>query len=251
MAAPSRIITLTPHATELVFAAGAGAQIVGTVQSSDYPERALTITRVGDGLSTSLEQVIALEPDWVIGWPSALLSQLGTLGIRTMTSSPESLEDIGRSVITLGKMFGTDTQAQAWYTRFSQDIERLDDFVATDQSQIVNIVVLASNDGQFVIGRHALINDTLKRCGATNPFAQTQAPAPLVSPESLIAAKPDVIISGRPLENPLPTMLTVPLAVIDADSLYRPGPRFINAARQICMLADQVRHKRSQQRTIQ
>lgn len=245
VAAPSRIITLTPHATELVFAAGAGDQIVGTVESSDFPDPTKAIPRVGDGLNTSIEQVIALKPDWVVGWPSPLLSQLQTLGIRTFESDPDSLEAIGQEVLQLGSQFGTETAARAWHAKFTQDMAKLKGFADQDNGQPVKIVVLASSDGQFVIGRHALINDTLERCGAVNPFAQTQAAAPQISAESLLAAKPAVIISGRPLDSPLPMTPTVPLAIIDADSLYRPSSRFINAAIEICMLADQARQKRS------
>ncbi|MCD8504117.1 MAG: helical backbone metal receptor [Burkholderiaceae bacterium] len=247
IASPSRIVTLTPHATELVFAAGAGDQIVGTVDSSDFPESAKSVTRIGDGLNTSAEQIIALKPDWVVGWPSPLLQQLKSLGIQTFESNPASLEAISQEVLQLGKTFGTEEQAQAWQGNFSRELDELNQLNNPKTVKPVRVVVLASSDGQFVIGRHALINDALARCGAVNPFAQTQAAAPQTSAESLIAAKPDVIISGRPLDNPLPMTLTVPLAIVDADSLYRPGPRFINAAIEICKLADQARQRRSKQ----
>lgn len=240
-----RIVTLTPHATELVFAAGAGDQIVGTVESSDFPEAAKSIARVGDGLNTSAEQVIALEPDWVVGWPSPLLSQLKSLGIGVFESDPASLEAIGQEVLRLGEAFGTEDKARAWQAAFSQKVSSLGQYSTPAAGKQVRVVVLASADGQFAIGRHSLINDTLARCGAINPFAQTQAAAPQISAESLIAAKPDVMISGRPLESLQPMTLAVPLAVIDADSLYRPGPRFINAAIEMCKLAHSVHGKRA------
>ena len=244
---PARIITLTPHATELVFAAGAGGQIVGTVESSNFPTAAQAIPRVGNGINTSVEQVLALQPDWIIGWPSILLSQLAAFDIQTLTSSPESLEAIGQTVLDLGEAFETLPAAQAWHKEFAQKLSQLDQVattdVGTDQTTTdpVRIVVLASSDGQFVIGRHALINNTLKRCGAVNPFAATLSPAPQISPESLIAAKADVIISGTPLDNWQFTAQNALLTVIDPDSLYRPGPRFIDAALVICDLAQQAR----------
>lgn len=241
----ARIVTLTPHATELVFAAGAGGQIVGTVDSSDFPRAAKSIARVGDGLNTSVEQVIALQPDWVVGWPSPLLSQLKSLGMQTFESNPDSLEAIGQEVVQLGQVFGTESQARAWQAEFSEQVRKLGQYQAPSTTAPVRMVILASADGQFAIGRHALINHTLARCGATNPFAQTQAAAPQISAESLIAAKPDVMISGRPLYNPQPMTPTVALAVIDQDSLYRPGPRFINAATEMCALADALRRQRS------
>jgi len=242
-----RIVTLAPHATEIVFAAGAGDQIVGTVESSDFPEPAKVIPRVGDGLNTSAEQVLALNPDWVIGWPSSLLSQLDGLGIDTMAASPDSLEDIGQAVLQIGQIMGTLPDAQAWHRQFMQQMQSLGEFDADATDKPLRVVVLASANAQYVIGRHALINDALKRCGGINPFAQTQAAAPQISRESLIAAKPDVIISGMAPDNPQTMTLIAPLAVIDADSLYRPGPRFINAAQAICQLAQQKRQPRSKQ----
>ena len=242
-----RIVTLAPHATESVFAAGAGQQIVGTVASSDFPELARSIPKVGDGLNTSAEQVLALNPDWVIGWPSSLLSQLGELGIDTMTVNPESLEGIGQSVLQLGQIMGTLPDAQAWHKQFTHQMQSLDEFDANTSEKPLRVVILASANAQYVIGRHTLINDTLERCGAINPFAQTQAAAPQISRESLIAAKPDVIISGTAPDNPQTMKLIAPLAVMDEDSLYRPGPRFINAAKAICQLVQQKRQQRSKE----
>lgn len=235
----ARIVTLTPHATELVFAAGAGDQIVATVASSDFPAAAQSIKRIGDGLTTSVEQVVSLKPDWVVGWPSPLMSQLQSLGIQTFTSNPDSLESIGQEVLALGQVFGTQDQAQAWQAQFTQTIDELDAYRPTGVGEPVRVVVLASADGQFAIGRHALINHTLARCGAINPFAQTQTAAPQVSRESLIAAKPDVMISGGTLNHAQPMTPIVPLTVIEADSLYRPGPRFADAALALCKLVKQ------------
>lgn len=245
--AGERIITLTPHATELVFAAGAGDQIVGTVQSSDFPAAAKQISRVGDGLNTGAEQVIALNPGVVIGWPSPLISQLQSLGIQTYVSDPDSIEAIGQEVLQLGQSLGTLPQAQAWHDQFTQKIDQLTEFGTDQTDDPIRVVILASSDAQFVIGRHELINSTLTRCGAINPFAAAHAPAPQISPESLIAAKPDVIISGSPSEDPQFITLQAPLHVVSADSLYRPGPRFIEAALEICALASQARLKRSKQ----
>ena len=235
----SRVVTLTPHATELVFAAGAGDQIVGTVHASDFPPAAQSIVRVGDGLTTSAEQVLALRPDWVVGWPSPLLSRLESLGIQTFTSNPDSLEAIGQEVAQLGQALGTHEQAQAWQTAFKRQLAELDRHRPRTGAEPVRVVILASADGQFAIGRHRLINHTLARCGATNPFAPTQAAAPQIGPESLIAADPDVMINGTPLRHTQPMMPAVPLAVIEADWLYRPGPRFVDAALAICKLVQQ------------
>ena len=230
--AGGRIVTLTPHATELVFAAGAGHQIVATVASSNYPAAAKDIERIGDGVNTSIEQVLAWSPDWVIGWPSPLMTQLQSLGIQTWVSNPQSLEAIGTEVLEIGQRLGDPDQALAWHADYSARLAQLSHTAQTD----LRVVIFASADGQFVIGRHALINEALKRCGATNPFAASAASAPLVSAESLIAVDADVMISGRPMDNTATLPQAIPLYVVDADKLYRPGPRFVDAALEICAL---------------
>lgn len=235
LATPTRIITLTPHATEMVFAAGAGEQIVATVESSNYPPAALEIARIGDGLNTSIEQVLAWSPDWVIGWPSPLMSQLQTLGVRTWVSDPDSIEAIGAEVLAMARAFGHEGAAHAWHEQYQADLAKL----GNDIDQPLKVVVLASTDGQFVIGRHALINQALARCGAVNPFGRNRAQAPQISVESLIAVNPDVMMGGRPLDQTTVLPMLAPLYVIDADTLYRPGPRFLQAALEICELVHQ------------
>ncbi len=230
--ASPRIVTLTPHATELVFAAGAGHQIVATVSSSNYPVAAKDIERIGDGVNTSIEQVLAWSPDWVIGWPSPLMTQLETLGIQTWVSNPQSLESIGTEVLDMAQRLGDPDAAAAWHADYTARLMQLRPKAQTE----MRVVLFASSDGQFVIGRHDLINETLGRCGATNPFAASAASAPLVSAESLIAVEADVMISGRPMDNIATLPQAIPLYVVDADKLYRPGPRFLDAALEICAL---------------
>lgn len=237
-----RIVTLTPHATEMVFAAGAGDQIVGTVESSDFPASARAIARVGNGLDTSAEQVLALEPDWVVGWPSPLISQLRALGVPTFVSNPESLEAIRDEILALGQRFGTSRQAKDAAAELDHQLAKLDAMTPKASDTPIKAVVLASSDARFVIGRHTLMNHTLRRCGATNPFAATQAAAPQINLEGLMAAAPDVLITGEAPAQGQTMQIAFPLTVIDADSLYRPGPRFFEAAIAICKLIQEQNH---------
>ena len=65
-----RIVTLTPHGTELVFAAGAGSRLAGATAFSNYPREAMRIPRVGDAARLDRERLLTLAPDLVIAWPS-------------------------------------------------------------------------------------------------------------------------------------------------------------------------------------
>src|SRR5690606_13623119 len=107
--ASQKIITLAPHATELIFAAGAGDQITATVQSSDYPPQAREIPRIGDGVHINVETLLAMQPDIVIAWlpteaVQALKPGLSAAGIQLLFSTPRKLDDIPNDIRRFGKL---------------------------------------------------------------------------------------------------------------------------------------------------
>ena len=247
-----RVLTLTPHATELVFAAGAGNQIVATVQASNYPDAAQTIARLGDGLNTSLEQVLAWRPDLIVGWPSPLMQRLQALGKSVFITSPQSIEDIVQDIASLARILQTEDLARESLDSLGQQARQLDlaridlrDNTASASAahKPVRVLVMAGVNDEFVIGRDRLINQVLERCGATNPFANSHSLAPQVSLESIISTKPDLIVTGYPPGRQVANLATV--LVVDPDLLYRPGPRFIQAAQQICEALNVVRSKQT------
>lgn len=233
-----RILSLTPHATEMLFAAGAGEFIVATVTSSDYPAQAQSIPKLGDGLNTSVEQVLDWQPDWVVGWPSTLMTQLKSLGVKTMVLEAQSLDEIPVLIHDIGERLDTVDQADVQSAQLFDRIQKLSRKVTPRPPADVDVAVLASPDGQYVLGKHSLINQTLDLCGGQNVFADTLAAAPAVSLESLLAANPKIVFSGHSPPAWLADQFEV--MVIDPDWLYRPGPRFINAAEQICTKLEQV-----------
>jgi ABC-type Fe3+-hydroxamate transport system substrate-binding protein len=237
-----RVVSLTPHVTELIFAAGAGHTIVATVNASDFPEAALDIDRIGDGLNTSAEQVLALQPDWVMGWPSELMTQLQALGVETVVLEPSSVIQIAQQVKTLGLLLGTESVADAKSQKITADIASIAAEVRDQSAPRLPVIVLASPDGQYVLGRQALINDALALCGARNIFAEALSVAPSVSLEGLIAADPSLVITGY--EPPAWLAERFRVAVIDPSWLYRPGPRFVQATQQICTAIAQARQSK-------
>jgi len=239
---PPRVVSLTPHVTELIFAAGAGHTIVATVNASDYPQAAQGIDRIGDGLNTSAEQVLARQPDWVMGWPSALMTQLQALGVETVVLEPTSMVQIAQQIRTLGLLLGTESVADAKSQEITAEIAAIADEMTDQSAPPLPVIVLASQDGQYVLGRQALTNDALTLCGARNIFAEALSVAPSVSLEGLIAANPALVITGYEPAAWLADRFTV--AVIDPNWLYRPGPRFVQAMRQICTAVRQARQSR-------
>src|SRR3972149_4140998 len=111
-----RIIRLAPHMTELLCAAGAGGQVVGTVEYSNYPPAAQRVARIGDSAQLDLERIVALKPDLVVVWRGGnaqrQLEKLLQLGIPVFYNEPRRLPDIARALEQLGRLAGTEAVAQ-------------------------------------------------------------------------------------------------------------------------------------------
>src|SRR5213079_1482847 len=126
---PRRIVTLAPSLTELVFAAGGGAALVGTSALSDFPPAARNIARVGDAGRLDVERVIALKPDLVLIWQrgatSRELEQLEAAGIRLFQLEPRRLDDVARAIERLGALLGHEAEANQRASEMRAALDRL------------------------------------------------------------------------------------------------------------------------------
>ena len=244
---PPRIVTLAPSATELVYAAGAGADIVGTVLRSDYPPEARAIPRIGDGIQFSEELILTLHPTLVIGWqPSdgtrSLARRLAPLGVPLIYADPKSLDDIPSLIRDLGERLDTRTVADAAARGLERRIRDLRAAPPPPQTVFIEI----SADPLYTLGRDPLINDLLARCGGVNPYAANAIPAPQVSVESVLHLDPQVLLLspyGRETlaarrawwaRHGLTAARTGRIYAVNPDWLHRPGPRLVDAAEAIC-----------------
>lgn len=251
-----RIVSLAPHATELLFAAGAGPLTVGAVSYSDYPAAARQIARVGDAASLNLEAVVALQPELVVAWQSgnnaAQLQRLVASGIPVFFSEPRRLEDIATNVERLGTLAGTEAIAQSTAQAFRSDYQRL----AGEFSRRAPVRVFYQiwhNPPITVNGDH-LISQVIELCGGRNVFAGIDSLAPSVSREAVLAADPQVIVAsaGATTDPPqwldswrswpqLSAVAMQQLYAIDPDLIERQSPRILEGARILCRQLEQAR----------
>jgi iron complex transport system substrate-binding protein len=114
VAPADRLITLSPHLAELVFAAGAGQNLVATVEYSRYPEAAASVPRIGDAFAIDVERVLALSPDLVIAWdsgnPRQAVSQLVSLGIPVWSVEIREPIEIAEVIKAIGDISGRTQQ---------------------------------------------------------------------------------------------------------------------------------------------
>jgi len=250
-----RIVSLAPHATELLFAAGAGGYVVGAAEYSDYPPKAGEIPRVGGAQGLDLEAIVALRPDLVVAWPSGnpahQIERLRRLGVAVYASEPRRIEDVADSVERLGRLAGTEAQATRAAAEFRRRHARLHARRYTGAPlrvfyQILDEALITVN------GRH-LISDVIRLCGGENVFADLALAAARIDIEAVVRLDPDVIVAGG--EDPLwrawrarwgrwPALRAVrksDLYLIPPDAIHRLGPRILDGAEQVCAALDQAR----------
>lgn len=247
LATPARrIVSLTPHATELLFAAGAGDRIVGVGRGSDHPPAARTLPLVGDAHALDLERIVALKPDLVVAWPWTAHAQTAKLRARRIAiyvSDPRTIDGIATDIERLGALAGTDDVARMAARAFRHRVAAASDGGRTGTTRVFYAIW---PEPLFTIGGRHLISQAIGLCGGENVFAKLDVPAPQVSTEAVIAARPDVIVAGadhavRPawLDSwqrwpAIPAVRDGKLRVVDANLLHRNGPRFAEGVAQLC-----------------
>ncbi|MET0962994.1 MAG: cobalamin-binding protein [Noviherbaspirillum sp.] len=252
-----RVATLAPHATELVFAAGAGARIVAAGDYSDYPPAAAAIPRVGSNRLIDTERLVALRPDLLVVWlggnAERQLEPLRRLGVPVYQSAPKSLDDIAGEIERLGRLTGTSATAQpaadALRARLAALAPRY-----RDKPQ-VRVFYQVWEQPLYTLNGRQIVSDAIRLCGGVNVFADLPALAPTVSIEAVLQANPEVIIRGaRPGEQapglamwkPYPALLAAQrgnLYTVDADLMARAGPRMVDGAEALCARLDEARAK--------
>ena len=247
LSAPAqRIVTLSPHAAELVFAAGAGGQLIGTVAFSDYPAAAARIPGVGDAARLDRERLMMLHPDLVVAWPSGNrpqdLAWLERQGMVLYRSEPATLEAIADNLLALGQLTGSGTAAQA-AADYSAHLTRLRrHYAGIPPHPMLYQVWPAPLIG---LGPRHLVSRVLELCGGTPLFPTLTEIAPTLSREAVILANPYAIIAGTtggdtdPFAiwrrwSSLDAVRHGRLIAIPAELLQRPTPRILEGAERLC-----------------
>ncbi|WP_420474065.1 cobalamin-binding protein [Noviherbaspirillum sp. ST9] len=255
-----RVVSLAPHVTEMLFSAGGGDRIVGTVKFSDYPPAARDIPRVGDNRLVDIERLLSLKPDLLVVWrhnaSSRQMDQLRKLGIPLFYSEPHKLEDIPEAIMKLGQLMGTSQQAQQTASQLRTQIDTLTTRYRNRPPVRVFYQVWARP--LYTLNERHIISDAIRVCGGDNIFAKLTLVAPSLSPEAVLQENPEVIVTGDRSDQTTsgvefwkqyPSMLAVRrgnLFALDADLFNRSGPRIIAGAAQLCEKLDLARSRRGE-----
>jgi iron complex transport system substrate-binding protein len=259
LAAPARrIISMAPHVTELLFAAGGGERIVGAINFSDYPEAARKIPLVGSNAQIDMERVIALKPDLLVVWQSGntrrQLEQLAELGIPIFHSEPGRLDDVATSLLRFGQLLGTEQAAAASAASYRASIASLRARYANRPP--VRVFYQIWDKPIYTLSSKHIIDDAIRLCGGRNVFAGLGVVAPSVSTEAVLQENPEAVFGGDQHDpgdagiaiwKPYRGMLAVErgnLFRLEGELLTRPGPRMAQGAAQLCEKIELARQRR-------
>lgn len=249
-----RIISLAPSMTELLFSLGAGEQLVGVMDYSDFPPEALTLPIVGRYDALDMERIVALQPDLIVAWrsgnPRSALNRLAALGFPVYVAEPDSLHSIGEHLARLGQLTGHASRGSTLKRQFSNQIQQLQ--TEFGNREPVSVFYQVWHSPMISVGGRELINDMIRLCGGQNIFAELPV-GPKVNLEDVLARDPQVIIaSGSSADAPAwledwlrwPQLQAVAgqhLYVIPPDLVQRHSLRALQGARQMCAHIDRAR----------
>jgi iron complex transport system substrate-binding protein len=245
---PQRIISLAPGATEMLFAAGAGARVIATVDFADEPPAAKHVPRIGDVTSVDMERLVSLHPDVVVVWPGggnpAQIEKIALLGIPVYRQQVNRLADLPVSLRRLGVLAGEPVVAD----RAAQDLEGHLARLARDYGggQHPTVLLEVWNRPLYTVGGTHLMSDALSLCGARNVFGDLRDLGPVINTEAVIARNPDIIVAAAPPGEAaswiadwkrlgsLKAVRTGRLIAFEDQRLSRLGPSVIDATEALC-----------------
>ncbi|MCF8200042.1 MAG: cobalamin-binding protein [Sulfuritalea sp.] len=253
-----RIVSLAPHITELLFAAGAGNRMVGNVEYGNYPPAAKTLPKVGGYSRFDLEAVVALNPDLVLGWESgnspASISRLRSMGVTVHLSQSNRIEDIPDELERIGKLAGTEKAASKAAADFRQRYAEL--AARYSQRPPVRVFYQVWNQPLMTINNKQIISDAIRLCGGRNVFPNLPLLAATVTVEAVIESNPEVIVaSGMDESRPewlddwkrwasMAAVAKGNLYFVPPDLIQRHTPRILDGAKILCEHLETARGKR-------
>ena len=251
---PQRIVSLAPSNTEILFAVGAGSQVVGRDEFSDYPAEAASIESIGGSFGEyNAEAILALEPDLVLAAeinPPELVQQLEDLGLTVYyLGNPTTLEEMYTNLETVAGLTGHDVTELV--DSLKARVAAVDEKIAPLSSRIPVFYEIDATDPTkpWTYGPGTFGDLLIARAGGYNIGSIASDPYPQISIEQVVAANPSIIILGdsmwgvtpesvkeRPGWETLPAVASGSIYPFDDNLVSRPGPRLVDALEQLAKL---------------
>ena len=252
-----RIISLAPNITEVLFHVGAGEQIVGADEYSNYPPAAKEIVRVNNHAAANYELILSLKPDLVIAWQSGngdkIINPLRKLGIPVFVVEPRQIDMIPNLFRRFGQLSGKVEQAEQRASEFTRRLKVLSK-TNGDKALVRTFYQIWDEPLITLNGKH-MVSSVIELCGGVNIFADAVPLVPYVNIESVVAADPQVIIAGGSQEEQpawfkrwqkwsgISAVINSQVYLIPADLMQRHSARILDGAEMMCGFLDNARAK--------
>jgi iron complex transport system substrate-binding protein len=256
--ATPRIISLSPHITELLFAAGAGDRIVGVDDMSDYPPAAAGIARVGEASALDVEGLLKLKPTLIVLWdsgtPPRRKEELKRLNLQLYVTEQHHLDDIATTLLDFGRLAGTEAVAAAAAERYRIELAELRSQYAGRPR--LSVFFQVWDRPLYTLSGTHVVTEVLSLCGADNVFADLTTLAPAIDREAVLARNPDVILIGATGAEgarqtadwgrfgTLRAVRERNIYNVDPSLVGRMAPRILQGVREVCEVLDTARDVR-------
>ncbi|MDR0587008.1 MAG: ABC transporter substrate-binding protein [Treponema sp.] len=201
-----RIILTSPGAVEVLYMTGAESAIAALSSGRDpiWPdEKTILLPSVGNTARPSLEAIVALEPDLVIGnaMNAALMADLSSRGYTVLIHNADSLADIFNSAVLLGRLTGKEAEAR---NLVAEKEARLEALKAELRNNPLNLkgAFLYSASPIMAFTSRSLAGEILSILGIENIAADLNAAQPILSPEYILAENPDFLFGAMSITKP-------------------------------------------------
>jgi iron complex transport system substrate-binding protein len=252
-----RVVSLAPANTEILFKIGAGAQVVGRDETSDYPAEALALPTIGGYSGYNLEAIVALHPDLILaqggGFNSPeLVASLENLGLTVyVLPNPASLEDMYANLETVANLTGHESETAALVESFKRRVAAVDEkIMPLSYGPTVYYELDATNPTKpYTAGPGTFVDQLISRAGGINIGAELQSQWAQISLEQLVVANPAIIILGdsaygetpekvaqRPGWGTLTAIQTGKVFPFEDNLVSRPGPRLVDGLEAMARL---------------
>ncbi|SVC44711.1 uncharacterized protein METZ01_LOCUS297565 [marine metagenome] len=259
--APERIVSMIPSNTEILFALGLNASIVGVTDYCDFPKEAKRKPKIGDLMTFSLERIIGAKPDLVLATkenPGEVIRGLIELGITVFVLNPQTVTGVFEATTTVGRLTGRNSEADVlvndFQYRLKQVSERLD--TIPDDKRVSIFIGNPKFPSQWSPGPGTFTSDIIAHAGGRNIAGDiTSGTWGVYSLEQIVSKDPNVILAtsdGNHMETVAREILSAAAGmagwrdlsaikrkrvyVVTGDWIMRPGPRVILGVEQVARM---------------
>lgn len=246
-----RIISLSPHITEIIYALNQEADLVGVTDYCSYPPAATKKEKIGGLLNPNIEKIVSLRPTHLFGQPAheQLNIALSPFALSITMMPNETIEDVQNTIVTIGKILGCENKAQQLVAQINDALN----FQQKDSTLLNAMLVIGKNSGELknimVAGKGTFLDEIWNRVGGLNVYTDLPGRYETISLESIFIRDPDIIIIFDPQASPgiHQGNFTHEWSILDRTKAFRsnnlytlggdyvliPGPRIIQLAKDL------------------